>query len=224
LDLFDIHNDVYFLANKEMNYWTRAEIDSALHTSSQAYFRKYYNLYFAKDQDAIDALSPFKKKYSFTEADTPKGLIDISDEKYNYCHLLSIYLPVYDSKLKRVVPQEVIPVNEDELPRRLRSQMEPVTKTTPTATEPGLGLIQLYPEVPNTGHIFYLKNPDAPVFKASYDDDTREERYNKNNSTQLEWADTYVRQIIVGAAEILATNIQSQRLQQYLEAKQQTSK
>jgi hypothetical protein len=219
LDLLNVHNDLYFLANRELNFWTRAEIDSALHTASIWHYNLYYKRYFAKDQEAIDALSPFKIKHTFTDETTPKGLIDLSDEKFKYAHLLALYTVQYNSQRQQVIPQQIIIINEDELAQRLKSQMEPVTKESPIATEPGLGKIQLHPEVPNVGHVFYLKNPDAPKFEASYDG--RKEEYNRNNSTQLEWSDNYVLPIIFKALQLLGVNIQSERLQQYSEIKDQ---
>lgn len=202
-----------------MNFWPRQDIDSALHAASLWHYNLYYRRYFAKDQEAIDALSPFKKKHTFTEQNTPKGLIDLSDEKTNYSHLLSLYSVPYNNQRQQVVPQQINIYNEDELAQRLKSQMEPVTKDSPIATEPGLGLIQLHPEVPNTGYVHYLKNPQVPKFEASYDD--RKEEYNKNNSVQMEWSDNYILPIIMRALQLLGVNIQSERLQQYTELKDQ---
>ena len=110
-------------------------------------------------------------------------------------------------------------INEDELAERLKSQMQPVTKNTPIAVISELGKIQLYPEVSNTGHVFYLKNPTPPHFYSSFDG--RVETYNESLSSHLEWADTYIPMIIMKALQFLGVNIQSDRLQQYTEIKDQ---
>lgn len=214
MDLLNIHNDLLFLANKERNFWPRADIDAALHRASIDAFNLYYPRY-SKDQDAIDALATFKKKITFTEQTTTAGIIDLSKKEYQ--HLLSMYVVNYNNQRQQQEPQEVIIIPEDELAKRLKSQMEPVTKQTPIATVSEKGVIQLYPEVPNNGHLFYLKTPTAPKFEASYEG--RKENYNQSNSEQLEWADAYIPMIITGALQILGINIESERLKQYTQSK-----
>lgn len=219
MDLFDVHNDLIFLANKEQNYWPHEDIDKVLHRAQWWLFNEYYEVY-GKTQTLHDAMSPFKVAYTFTPDNTPGGLITL---KPKYEHLLGFYVQYYDNDLQRVRYDQIDIVNEDELGYRLNSQLTPVEITSPIATivssDPDTAGLQLYPKEPNTGNLTYLRQPARPVF--AYSIDGRKVNYNKNNSTQLEWNESSINQIIIKALQFLGVNISATQLVQYTEMKDQ---
>ena len=216
MDLQDIHNRLFFLANKETNYWTPGEIDNTLHIAQMWKFVNSRDTY-AKDQQAQENLAPFKIPYTFTTNNTPGGLItfDITD----YLYFLGLYTQFYNNRLQAVDYNSVKIIGEDELAYRLKSQLTPVSVESPIATVAGLGKYQLYPQVPNTGKAFYLKKPEPPKFV--YTMNGRIKTYNKSNSTQLAWSDTCVNEIIIKALQLLGINIGDTQLLQFTQAKDQ---
>ncbi len=216
MDLFEIHNRLFFLANKEQNFWTREEIDMNLHMAQMWKFNDSLPNY-AVDQKVQEALAPFKVTHTFTTGDTPNGLItfDVSQ----YLHFLGLYTQFYDNRAGRVDYNPVRIVNEDELGGRLKSQLKPVTLQKPIATVTGLGKYQLYPQSPNTGKAFYLEAPVAPVFV--YTQAGRVQTYDPGASTQMVWNETCINEIIMKALQLLGVNIQDGKLVNYTEQKDQ---
>ena len=216
MDLQDIHNRLLFLANKETNYWTSGEMDNTLHIAQMWKFIKSRDVY-AKDQQAQENLAPFKVPYTFTPNNTPGGMITF--DATNYLYFLGLYTQYFNNQTQRTDYNSVRIIGEDELAYRLKSQLTPVTVENPVATVTGLGIYQLYPQVPNTGKAFYLKNPAPP--KLVFTMQGRTKTYNKNNSTQLEWSDTCINEIIIKALQLLGININDAQLLQFTEVKDQ---
>ena len=212
MDLQDVHTKIYFLANKEQHFWPHEEIDDVLHSAQLWLFNQYFEQY-GKTQVLHDAMSPFKVKYTFTTGNTPAGVITLPS---TYQHLLSAYVQYTDGVIRT---KSIRIVNEDELGDRLSSQLKPVSATAPVARNTGLGVIQLYPELPNSGYLFYLKTPVAPVF--DYTEAGRVITYNVGTSTQLAWNDTSINQIIIKALQYLGVNLEAVPLVQYTEVKDQ---
>lgn len=215
MDLELIHNRLFFLANKEKNYWTPEEIDAKLHMASIDRFDHFKPAY-GKTQEATDALTPFKVKKTFTTSNTPGGLISFNTD---YFHFLGGYVQYLDNTAGKIVYEELRQINEDELGGRLNSQITPVAAETPVYTTPIPGQLQLYPEEPNTGYCWYLQTPEPPNFVFTMEGRTKV--YNKSNSTQMLWNESCVNQIIIKTLQYLGVNIQAEALVQYTELEEQ---
>jgi len=220
MDLHDIHIRLLFLANKERNYWPPEEIDAKLHLAQMWKFNDALPNY-AKDQAAQEALAPFKIRYTFTTTNTTGGLIDfsISTDESEYLHFLGMYTQFVNAQTGFVDYNQVEIVGEDEIGNRLKSQLVPLSKEMPVVMVTGIGKYQLYPKIPNSGYAHYLKKPVAP--KYVYSMEGRTVNYNKSNSTQLEWSETCINEIIIKALQFLGININNGPLVQYTDGKDQ---
>ena len=212
MDLQTVHNKIYLLANKEQHFWPHETLDDVLHSASLWKFNEYYEDY-GHTQLLHDALSPFKVNYPFNTGNTPSGLITLPS---TYEHLLALYVQYSDIAVRT---KQVKEVNEDELGGRLDSQLKPVTMTAPIYTITARGNVQLYPQQPNTGYLFYLRTPIKPAFV--YTTVGRVVTYNSAASTQFEWNDTTINQLVIKAVQLLGVNIEALPLVQYTEIKDQ---
>ena len=96
--------------------------------------------------------------------------------------------------------------------------MDEVSSTAPVAIISEYGKLQVYPQESFAGYAFYFKKPEAPAMSYTIADD-RTFTYDLGGSTQLEWADTCIMQIVIKAVELLGVNIDSARLLQYTQYK-----
>ena len=217
MDILDVHNDLLFLANKERNFWPSETIDATLHRAQMIKFNEAARRY-AIDQEAQDDVSPFKVTQDFTTSNTSGGVITI-DPDYTYLRQVGLNISYYDNAQGKTRYFNVEVLNETQLPTRLDSQLEPVELTSPIATIKSASQIQLHPKTPNTGTVYFLREPKPP--KLAYSMNGRKFEYNANNSTQMEWNNTCMTQIIMKALQLLGVNIESDRLSQYAEIKDQ---
>ncbi len=105
-------------------------------------------------------------------------------------------------------------VNEDELSDRLNSQTKQPTRTAPIADIVDVGWYNLYPQVVHAGTIYYLKRPDVPVF--GYTQAGRAITYDPNTSTQLEWTEPYLNDVIFLALRFLGINLSNEYLNEVM--------
>lgn len=228
MNIDDIHNFILLLANKEQTSWmTPAEIDSYIHRAQIDEFNKWAPLY-GKDETATKACDPFKTKFTINGATSPGGLITLpgydatnDDDPTVFMHLLGGVIVSYDNTVNpstgqpygtKYWPMEF--VGDDELADRLNSQLKPVTPSTPVAQTVGQGEIQLWPQQPNGGWLFYLAVPIAPV--AYYSQTGRVLTYQAGQSTQLQWNEAFITPIIARACKYLGINMDYDRLVQYM--------
>ena len=215
MDLKVIHDTILYFLNKEQNgFVTHAEIDLVLDKAQLVLFNQYHTnpktpfnpaiVSYGESQRIDDALSPFKDRYTFANVDTPGGVITLPA---NYLHLLSLYTTVYNAGLGRNVYSGVQVLNEEELIERLESQVIPVTPDDPIAIMNKQNKIQLFPESPATGGVYYLRRPAVPNF--AYTQSGRTITYNQGGSTQMEWRDFDIQNIIVIALSYYGLNMSS---------------
>lgn len=215
--LDDLHRYILFLENKEqVAVHTPAQIDDAINMAQMELFTKLKPLY-GEDEDAKDALNPFRQIYQVTPNNSPAGLVSLPSglgptSPLNYARLLLGMAISYNNAInpKTGFPYgtdyyEIEFVNDDALPRRLRSQLKPVTYSRPIATNVGNGLIQLYPQVPNTCYFTYLAVPVA--CKWAFTMAGRAPLYDPVNTTQLQWNDTAYNDIVAMACIYLGINL-----------------
>lgn len=217
MTLQEAYSLLNFLVNKYLDTWfSPEELDLIVDRAQMSVFNSYY-LEFSTSQRLNDALSPFKRRVAFTNADTPGGLYTVPAD---YMHLLSIYTVVMISGIVPVQNRPVPILNEDEKVFRDNSQIIPVTVMDPYAVIVQDQNIQLYPAAAQAGVLNYLSRPAAPVFAYSIVSG-RVIVYNPGGSTQLEWADNDIMSILVKAVNMMGINLGEQDLQQWSENKDQ---
>jgi hypothetical protein len=204
------HYWIDFIVNKEITgYFSPAQKDAALERASMERFAELLPLY-AVNQKAQDDLGPFKKTYAFTNSTSPIGLITLPAD---YLHHLNTRIQTYNNQQQRVIYEPVDIVNDDELAKRLNSQLIPVTVSKPIGQWAGKGKLQLYPKSGNAGIVDYLKKPDAPVYAYTIVD--RAVTYNSAGSTQPEWDDLNMSAIILRAVTYLGVHMDDQKKVEY---------
>lgn len=227
MDLKVIHDTILFIIRKEQNaFISHEEIDQILDRAQLVLLNQYHTnpklpasvqaATYGESQRLDDSLSIFKSKYTFNNGTTSSGIITLPSD---YLHLLALYTTTYNSQLGRNVYSAVQILNESELIERLESQVIPVTSEDPIGIMNSQNKIQLFPEVPSSGAVFYLKRPTPPQFV--YTQSGRTITYDSINSVQLAWRDFDILNIIVIALSYIGINISSADIMQFAEIKTQ---
>ena len=223
-----IHDVILFYINKaQQGFVTHEEIDNVLDRAQLATFQKYHanpRIYGTPREKASfgwgdsirmdDSLAPFKAQYTFTTGDTPSGVITLPN---NYMHMIAVSTTQYVSALGRNVTNAVQILNEEELVERLESQVLPVSLDEPICIMNSQRKIQLFPEQPQSGKVYYFKRPAAPKF--AYTQSGRTVTYDPNTSVQLEWNPADINNIIVEALAYYGLNLNSAEVMQFAQAK-----
>lgn len=218
-----VHDWIYFLLDKaKAGYHSHEEIDQALDSAQLDVFNEFFGnpktfdpgrpvarVSYGEHQAVNKVLSPFKKQIDFLPQDTPAGLLTLPDD---FVHPLGAYTIVYSNALGRSLKRPVAPVNEDELIKRLESQMVPVTLTDPIAIYNNKSM-QLFPEQPQTGRLYYLRRPAVPSYV--YTTTSRVETHDAGSSQDLEWDDVAVGHVVAKALVYLGANLSSELVLQF---------
>lgn len=224
----EVHNTILFYLNKEQNaFISHEEIDLVLDRAQQVLFNQYHTnprlpaqaqagLY-GESQRIDDSLSPFKVKYDFVTSTSPSGVVTLPTD---YMHLISLYTRVYDSSLGRNVYSSVQVLAEDELIQRIESQVIPMTSDDPIAIMNSANKIQLFPNDPADGGVYYFRKPNTPKF--NYTSSGRTITFTSTGSVDLEWRDSDISNIVSIALSYLGLNLSSGDIMQFAEAKIQT--
>lgn len=226
MDLKVIHDTIRYYVNKDQQaFISPAEIDLVLDKAQLVLFNKYHHNPLQPKQARVseygytqrvdDSLSPFKDKYTFTTSNTASGIISLPA---NYLHLISLYTTQYNNQLQRNIYSAVQVLNEEELIERLNSQIIPVSAEDPIAIMNKENKIQLFPEVPANGGVYYFRRPVAPVYV--YAQSGRVITYNQAGSTQMEWKDFDYGNIISIALSYYGINMSSQEVMAFAQSKQ----
>lgn len=221
MDLKLIHDLIRFFLQKEQSGWfSPEELDNLLDQAQWVLFNQLKPNY-AKDQYARDALSIFSTPFIYTS--TAAGLVQLPvNPSVSPCyeHLLSIFTQYWDNNQGRIRTNEIHVYNEDELARRLDSQILAPSITQPIGYEPRPGQVQLFPETEISGKGFYLRRPIKPVF--AYTQSGLTIAYNQAGSTQLEWQRSQINKIIILTLQMAGVNVSEQMIIEWSEAKLQT--
>jgi len=230
MNIKEIHDIVYFYLNKsQQGFISHEEIDSVLDRASLSLFNKYHanpmvytipgrkeNFGYGDSQRMDDALAPFKKSYTFTNGDTPGGVVTLPND---YMHLIGLYTTQYVGTLGRNVVNPVQVLAEDELIERLESQILPVGLFDPICIMNADKKIQLFPEQAQSGKVYYFKRPAVPKF--SYTQSGRTVTYDANTSVQLEWNEADINNVIMQALSYYGLNLQANEVIQFAELQKQ---
>lgn len=226
MNINDVHNTIFFILDKEQNgFTTHEEIDDMLDRAQMVLFNQYFNnpkvplaaqpQSYWQNQRVHDSLSAFKQRATFTTVDTPSGVLTLPAD---FMNLLSLYTTVYSNALGRNVYNAVQILPEDELIFRLESQVIPVGSDDPIGIMNKENKIQLFPESPATGGVYYMRRPVKPVW--GYTGSGRSMTYSAGLSTQLEWKTDDIMNIIMIALQYIGINLTSADVVQYADAKE----
>ena len=158
-----------------------------------------------------DAIRKLRVQKSFTSDST--GLVTFDAD---YLHLIGGAYTVSGSTINNVRF-----LNEDELALALKSQLRPVLESNPIAIDASVGF-RLYPASTQTGFYNYLRRPATPVL--GYTQSGRNITYDPNTSTQLEFTDVYINNIISRALKFWSINMAEQDIQQFAQIQTQETK
>jgi hypothetical protein len=197
---------------------TPEEKDRAIHLGQMDYFNSLRPQ--MGSQQAVgaqgtyinEALNPFRKVFPFNNGNTSGGRLQLTDSE----HLMAILTQTSEGSTTIFSPIPL--VNEDELANRLQSQIVMPTERNPIAHFITAKEVQFYPATPKAGKAFYLKTPEAPVW--GYLETGRNLKYSEARSTDLEWTDAHIPQVIMRALQYLGVNLSADVVYQAAQQKQ----
>jgi len=193
---------VQYIVRKEKGvYLLPSQCTANLDVGQMDCFSEWFKPYGA-NQEIHDALRPFRTYVQFTSS--AAGFVTFASD---YLHLLGQPFTVTGSTVNRIDF-----VNEDELPFALTSQLRPVTTSYPIAVDTATGF-SIYPQSTQTGFYTYLRRPATPVY--GFSQVGRVITYDSATSTQLEWSDVYINNIIAKSLRYVGINMDEQGVSQF---------
>jgi hypothetical protein len=162
-------------------------------------------------QKLHDALRQIRVYYQFTS--DAAGMVTFPND---YIHILGSPFTVTGSSVN-----EVVFVQESELPFALKSQLRPVTNSYPIAVDTSTGF-SIYPQQTQIGFFNYLKRPATP--NLAYTQVGRDITYDAGASTQLEFSDIYVNNILAKALVYAGVNMDEQGIVAFAQQYNQETK
>lgn len=200
-----------FIVRKERGVFVT--VNEAMQTLDNAQLEaveEWFSTYGAT-QIIHDAIRKLRVQKSFTSDST--GLVTFDSD---YLHLIGGAYTVSGSTINNVRF-----LNEDELALALKSQLRVVSTSNPIAIDASVGF-RLYPAATQSGFYNYLRRPAAPVL--GYTQSGRTITYDPNTSTQLEFTDVYINNIISRALKFWGINMAEQDIQQFAQIQTQETK
>lgn len=207
----DIYNQMLFIVRKERGVFVTVNeamqtLDNAQLEATEEWFSTY-----GATQIIHDAIRKLRVQKSFTSDST--GLVTFDAD---YLHLIGGAYTVSGSTINNVRF-----LNEDELALALKSQLRAVSTSNPIAIDASVGF-RLYPASTQSGFYNYLRRPATPVL--GYTQSGRTITYDPNTSTQLEFTDVYINNIISRALKFWGINMAEQDIQQFAQIQTQETK
>lgn len=200
-----------FIVRKERGVFVT--VNEAMQTLDNAQLEaveEWFSTYGAT-QIIHDAIRKLRVQKSFTSDST--GLVTFDSD---YLHLIGGAYTVSGSTINNVRF-----LNEDELALALKSQLRAVSTSNPIAIDASVGF-RLYPAATQSGFYNYLRRPATPVL--GYTQSGRTITYDPNTSTQLEFTDVYINNIISRALKFWGINMAEQDIQQFAQIQTQETK
>lgn len=212
MNLQDVFNELNFYIGKYTgSYFTVSELESCLDVGQMAVYSDHKPKY-AVSQLSKQILSPFKSSYNFTTQVSGYVIVPATD------YLDFLDLQIFFMISNREVYYQPTMLNEDTRSFVLNSQEDPVTITSPAMEQIAKQTFRLYPTNAYNGTVTYLRRPIKPVFGYSVISG-RVIVYNPNTSTQLEWMDTDIQEIIIKSLEPLGINLRAEDISAWSQAK-----
>ncbi len=213
MDLNDVFNILNFWIGKEKGaYFTISELENCCDVGQMSYYSDIKPRY-ATSNLIKEILSPFKRKYNFTPSNTISGYI-VVPSNVDYLDLLDVQIEYQISN--RTIYVGVPMINEDERAEKLNSQIDPVTVTSPIGEMNIPRFIQLYPTSGYTGTVTYFTRPVKPVFAYTLISG-RQIVYDAAASTQLQWRESELQQVILKSLKSIGINLGDQQVSQFAE-------
>lgn len=210
-NLNEIYNFMVFIVRKERGVFvTIPEFESTLDNAQIEAVSDWFELY-GTTQKIHDAIRKLRSQVQFTS--TSDGQVDFAS---NYLHMIGGAYTVTGSTINSIRF-----VNEDEVALALKSQLRPVSTSLPIARDTATGF-QIYPQVAQTGFYNYLRRPLKPVY--GYTTSGRTITYDNATSTQLEFTDVYINNIISIALKFWGINMAEQDIQVFAQNQTQETK
>ena len=207
----DIYNQMIFIVRKERGVFvTIPEAMQTLDNAQLEAVEEWFSTY-GTTQIIHDAIRKLRVQKSFTSDST--GLVTFDAD---YLHLIGGAYTVSGSTINNVRF-----LNEDELALALKSQLRVVSTSNPIAIDASVGF-RLYPAATQTGFYNYLRRPAAPVL--GYTQSGRTITYDPLTSTQLEFTDVYINNIMSRALKFWGINMAEQDIQQFAQLQTQETK
>jgi len=175
-DIVRKQRGVYVKIPQFNNYMDSGQMDA---------FAEWFEPY-GETQKLHDALRQLRVYYPFTS--NFAGFVTFPSD---YIHILGSPFTVTGSTMN-----EVVFVNESELTFAIKSQLRPLSNEYPIAIDTATGF-SIYPQQTQIGFFNYLKRPATP--NLSYTQSGRTITYDSATSTQLEFSDIYVNNILAKA-------------------------
>jgi hypothetical protein len=200
-----------FIVRKERGVFvTISEFESTLDNAQIEATSGWFELY-GITQKIHDAIRKLRSQVQFTSASD--GQVNFASD---YLHMIGGAYTVTGSTINTIRF-----VNENEVSLSLKSQLRPVSTLLPIAKDTATGF-QIYPQVAQTGFYNYLRRPVKPVF--GYTTSGRTITYNSATSTQLEFTDVYINNIISIALKFWGINMAEQDIQAFAQNQTQETK
>lgn len=217
MNIQEAQNFLNFFINKSLgSYFPPDTLDQIIDRGQLSLYSDLQPKY-ATSQRIKDALAPFRMTYTFDFPDTLNGIVTVP-ANLNFLNLLDVKI-IFDISAQSFVKQVPIPMlNEDVIPIRQDSQVDPVTVTNPVGEVIGVGQYQLYPKAQYRGVVTFLRRPVKPHFAYT----TVSQRvivYDSANSIQLEWGENFQNAVLLKALETLGINLSAADVTQYAEQK-----
>ena len=212
-NLNDIYNFMVFIVRKERGVFiTIPEFESTLDNAQIEAVADWFELY-GTTQKIHDAIRKLRVQVQFTS--TSDGQVSFASD---YLHMIGGAYTVTGSTINSIRF-----VNEDEVALALRSQLRPVSTSAPIARDSSTGF-QIYPQSTQTGFYNYLKRPVKPVYGYTQAPGSRTLTYDNATSTQLEFTDVYINNIISIALKFWGINMAEQDIQVFAQNQTQETK
>ena len=207
----DVYNQMIFIVRKERGVFvTIPEAMQTLDNAQLEAVEEWFSTY-GTTQIIHDAIRKLRVQKSFTSDST--GLVTFDSD---YLHLIGGAYTVSGSTINNVRF-----LNEDELALALKSQLRLVSDNNPIAIDASVGF-KLYPAAIQSGFYNYLRRPATPVL--GFTQSGRTITYNSGTSTQLEFTDVYINNIISRALKFWGINMAEQDIQQFAQIQTQETK
>lgn len=198
----DIYNIMVFIVRKERGVFiTIPEFQNTLDNGQLEAVEDWFSSY-GETQIIHDAIRKLRTQVQFT-CDGGGNVTFPAD----YLHMIGSPYTVTGSSVNAIRF-----VNEDELPYALTSQLRAISTTKPIAKDISTGF-QISPQSVQIGFYNYLRRPASPVF--GYTQSGRTITYNPATSTQLEFTDVYINNIISRALKFWGINMAEGDIQQF---------
>lgn len=209
----ETHRLIRFLIRKANGAWFSPEqIDDALNIGQLAVFNTYFEIK-TKTQPIHMALNPFRVPLDFTPANFTNGVLI---KPAGFLYIAGLMVRNYDNKYKKAFTEDVRIYKENQWEGAKKSQVNPATSVSPISMENETGF-EFHPMGNYNGKLRYLRLPVAPYY--AYTIVNRQPVNNAGASTNLEWADIYVNQIILKALSSIGINMSAQDILTYSEQK-----